>query len=98
MKDAVNIAETSIEDYEETMRSNCTGIWACMKYELDAIQKFNEGGAIVNCTSYGGKFGVPAFEKTGFLCQTRFNLLSTDGERGRKIRGESSLSGNLLNI
>ncbi len=58
MKEASDITETSIESYEETMRINCTGIWACMKYELEAMQKLGEGGAIVNCSSYGGKFGV----------------------------------------
>lgn len=58
MKDAVNIAETTIEDYEETMRINCTGIWACMKYELAVMQNLEGGGAIVNCSSYGGKFGI----------------------------------------
>lgn len=58
MKDAVNIGQMTIDDFEETMNINCRGIWACMKYEIIQMEKQGEGGAIVNCSSLGGLVGV----------------------------------------
>ncbi len=59
MKDAVNIAQMTLEDYEETMNINCRGVWACMKYEIAQLEKQGEGGSIVNCSSLGGLVGNP---------------------------------------
>lgn len=59
MKDAINIADMTIEDYDETMNINCKGIWACMKYEIIQLVKQGDGGAIVNCSSLGGLVGNP---------------------------------------
>lgn len=59
MKDAVPIAQMTVEDYNEVMDINCRGVWACMKYEILQMEKQGNGGAIVNCSSLGGLVGNP---------------------------------------
>lgn len=52
------LAQTEREDFDHVMAVNLGGIWNCMKYEIIAMQKHNEGGAIVNCSSQGGVVGI----------------------------------------
>lgn len=53
-----NTSEISMEEYERTLNINLKGIWLCMKYELQYMEK-QGGGSIVNVSSIGGLAGVP---------------------------------------
>jgi len=49
-------ADTTREDYDRVMGINLRGVWCCMKFELQHMQK-QGSGAIVNCSSLGGLVG-----------------------------------------
>lgn len=53
---AVPIAEQTLADFENVMRTNATGVFLSMKYELPYLLK-NGGGAIVNNSSVSGHAG-----------------------------------------
>lgn len=52
------LAETERDDFDHVMAVNLGGIWNCLKYEILAMQKRGQGGAIVNCSSQGGVVGI----------------------------------------
>src|SRR3989454_142278 len=49
-------ADTTREDYDRVMGVNLSGVWSCMKFELQQMRK-QASGAIVNCSSLGGLVG-----------------------------------------
>jgi NAD(P)-dependent dehydrogenase (short-subunit alcohol dehydrogenase family) len=57
----VPVAETadlSCDDFNRAIAVNLTGVFTCMKYELQQLRKQEGSGAIVNCSSTGGIVGV----------------------------------------
>ena len=50
-------AEASGEEFDRVLSINLKGIWNCMKYELQIMQREGKG-AIVNCSSLGGLVGI----------------------------------------
>jgi len=44
------------EDFDRVMSVNLSGVWSCMKFELQQMRK-QGSGAIVNCSSIGGIIG-----------------------------------------
>lgn len=56
------VADTAVADGNEldhVLAVNLRGLWNCMKYELQQMQRQNGGGTIVNCSSMGGLIGPP---------------------------------------
>jgi NAD(P)-dependent dehydrogenase (short-subunit alcohol dehydrogenase family) len=51
-------AQLSIDGWKQTIDINLSGVFYCMKYEIDAMLK-NGGGAIVNMASILGQVGFP---------------------------------------
>jgi NAD(P)-dependent dehydrogenase (short-subunit alcohol dehydrogenase family) len=49
-------ADTTREDYDRAMGINLRGVWSCMKFELQQMNK-QGNGVIVNCSSIGGRVG-----------------------------------------
>lgn len=54
--ESVPTAEISEEGWDRVIGVNLTGVWLCMKHEIEAMLE-NEGGAIVNVASILGKVG-----------------------------------------
>ncbi len=54
--ESVPTAEISDEGWDRVIGVNLTGVWLCMKHEIEAMLE-NEGGAIVNVASILGKVG-----------------------------------------
>ena len=52
------IVDTSLEDWNQVVATNLTGVWLCMKYEIPEMLK-RGGGAIVNNSSVTGLVGAP---------------------------------------
>ncbi len=50
--------ELSLAQWEHVLRTNLTGTFLCMKYELPALRR-RGGGAIVNTASNGGLYAIP---------------------------------------
>jgi NAD(P)-dependent dehydrogenase (short-subunit alcohol dehydrogenase family) len=46
------------EDWSQVLRTNLTGVWLCMKYEIPQMLKQGKG-AIVNMSSASGLIGTP---------------------------------------
>lgn len=46
----------TVENWERTIGINLTGVWLCMKYEIDQMLR-NGGGSIVNIASIAGLIG-----------------------------------------
>jgi len=72
-------AECSSENWNRTIGVNLTGVWLCMKYELEAMIKAGKG-AIVNCASIAGLVGfqgLPAYvaSKHGVVGLTKTTAL-----------------------
>jgi len=49
-------ADQTREDFDRVIGINLRGVWSCMKYELQQMEK-QGSGAIVNCSSIGGILG-----------------------------------------
>ena len=49
-------ADATPEDFDRVHSVNLRGLWACMKYELRQMRR-QGSGAIVNCSSIGGRVG-----------------------------------------
>ncbi len=49
-------ADQTREDFDRVTGVNLRGVWSCMKYELQQMEK-QGSGAIVNCSSIGGILG-----------------------------------------
>ncbi len=58
MMPAVEMADTSSEDFERITSVNLRGVWNCMKYELRQMRE-QGSGAIVNNSSIAGVMGSP---------------------------------------
>ena len=56
---AVKILDYSIEDWERVMRVNLTGVFVCMKCEVEQMTKQDTGGSIVSTASVAGLVGLP---------------------------------------
>lgn len=54
--ESVPTADISEEGWNRVIGINLTGVWLCMKHEIEAMLE-NEGGAIVNVASILGKVG-----------------------------------------
>ncbi len=52
-------AEMSEEDWRNTLDVNLSGVWRCLKYELQQMLRQEGGGAIVNTASAAGLIGLP---------------------------------------
>lgn len=50
------INECTRESWDKTVSVDLTGVWQCMKYEIEVMLKFG-GGKIVNCSSIAGIIG-----------------------------------------
>jgi NAD(P)-dependent dehydrogenase (short-subunit alcohol dehydrogenase family) len=55
---SARIAEYPEDLWHQVIAINLTGVWLCMKYELDQMRK-QGGGAIVNTASIAGLVGYP---------------------------------------
>ena len=53
------IMDLAIEDWQRVIAINLTGVYICMKCELEQMLKQNRGGAIVNTASAAGLIGIP---------------------------------------
>jgi NAD(P)-dependent dehydrogenase (short-subunit alcohol dehydrogenase family) len=49
-------ADATRDDFDRVMAVNLSGVWSCMKFELQQMRK-QGSGAIVNCSSIGGLVG-----------------------------------------
>lgn len=52
------LAEQSRRSWDDVIRINLTGVWMCMKHEIEAMLQAG-GGAIVNTASVFGHVGAP---------------------------------------
>jgi NAD(P)-dependent dehydrogenase (short-subunit alcohol dehydrogenase family) len=55
---AVDIADSTAEEFDRVIGINLQGVWGCMKHELRQMRA-QGSGAIVNCSSLGGLVGLP---------------------------------------
>ena len=53
------IMDLAIEDWQRVIAINLTGVYICMKCELEQMLKQKRGGAIVNTASAAGLIGIP---------------------------------------
>jgi NAD(P)-dependent dehydrogenase (short-subunit alcohol dehydrogenase family) len=51
-------ADCSIENWNRVLEIDLTGLWHCMRYEIQQMLK-SGGGSIVNCASIAGLVGAP---------------------------------------
>lgn len=51
-------AQTSMENWQQVMAVNLTGLFSCMRYQIPAMLE-SGGGNIVNCSSAAGLVGAP---------------------------------------
>lgn len=51
-------ADCKIENWEKVIQINLSGVWYCMKYQLQQMLKQGHG-SIVNCSSVAGLIGFP---------------------------------------
>ena len=56
---ALKILDYSMEDWERVLRVNLTGVFACMKCEIEQMSKQGHGGSIVSTASVAGLVGLP---------------------------------------
>lgn len=59
-----SITELSFEEWDNVMRTNITGVFLSMKYEIPHMLK-NGGGAIINTASVGGNVGFASIAPYG---------------------------------
>jgi NAD(P)-dependent dehydrogenase (short-subunit alcohol dehydrogenase family) len=59
-----SITELSLEEWENVMKTNITGVFLSMKYEIPQMLK-NGGGAIINTASVGGNVGFASIAPYG---------------------------------
>jgi len=53
------IMDLPIEDWQRVIAINLTGVYICMKCEIEQMLKQNRGGAIVSTASAAGLIGIP---------------------------------------
>ena len=51
--------DLAIEDWQRVIAINLTGVYICMKCELEQMLKQHRGGAIVNTAAAAGLIGIP---------------------------------------
>ena len=51
--------DLAIEDWQRVIAINLTGVYICMKCELEQMLKQNRGGSIVSTASAAGLIGIP---------------------------------------
>ena len=56
--DMSKTADQSMNDWQQVIDINLTGVWLCMKYELQAMLAQNTGGNIINTASVAGLVGM----------------------------------------
>lgn len=56
---AIKILDYSLEDWERVLRVNLTGVFVCMKCEVEQMSKQGSGGSIVSTASVAGLVGLP---------------------------------------
>ncbi len=56
--DMSKTADQSIDGWQQVIDINLTGVWLCMKYELQAMLAQNTGGNIINTASVAGLVGM----------------------------------------
>lgn len=64
-------ADTSLAEWQKVIAVNLTGVWLCMKYQIEQMLK-NGGGAIVNCASTAGIRGAKYF---GAYCASKHGVV-----------------------
>ena len=53
------IMDLSLDDWQRVIRINLTGVFICMKCEIEQMLKQNRGGSIVSTASAAGLIGIP---------------------------------------
>ena len=53
------ILDVPIEDWDRVIRVNLTGVFVCMKCEIEQMVKQDHGGSIVSTASAAGLIGIP---------------------------------------
>lgn len=53
------ITDVSMADWDRVIRVNLTGVFICMKCEIEQMMKQNRGGSIVSTASAAGLIGIP---------------------------------------
>ena len=53
------ILDVSTDEWERVIRVNLTGVFNCMKCEIEQMVKQDRGGSIVNTSSAAGLIGIP---------------------------------------
>ena len=53
------ILDLSMDDWERVIRVNLTGVYVCMKCEIEQMSKQDHGGSIVSTASAAGLIGIP---------------------------------------
>ena len=56
---ALKILDYSVEDWDRVLRINLTGVFACMKCEIEQMITQDAGGSIVSTASVAGLVGLP---------------------------------------
>ena len=56
---ALKILDYSVDEWERVLRVNLTGVFVCMKCEIEQMSKQAEGGSIVSTASVAGLVGLP---------------------------------------
>lgn len=64
-------ADTTVEDWRRVIDINLTGVWLCMRHQINQMLK-NGGGAIVNCSSTAGIRGAAYF---GAYCASKHGVV-----------------------
>ena len=93
---AVEIAESSSEEFDRVNTINLRGVWSCMKYELRQMRQ-QGSGAIVNCSSIGGLIGLPGratyhASKQGVIGLTKSAALEYASRIKRSLPGKHRYS------
>lgn len=53
------ILDVSLDDWQRVIRVNLTGVFICMKCEIEQMVKQDRGGSIVSTASVAGLIGIP---------------------------------------
>jgi NAD(P)-dependent dehydrogenase (short-subunit alcohol dehydrogenase family) len=53
------ITDVDLADWDRVIRVNLTGVFVCMKCEIEQMMKQDSGGAIVSTASAAGLIGIP---------------------------------------
>lgn len=81
------IAQMTLEEWNNVMATNATGVFLSMKYEIPVMQR-QGGGIIINTASVGGHQGFPSLapygaSKAGVMSLTRNGAMELTGKNIR---------------